>query len=317
MKVKFHLPDFSGHFMFNLVFANMVKSRPDYFREGVEIASFYGAFPPSLWNGGRTIGGQCDQSYVEHVIKSFNELDIPLRFTFTNPVLREEHLYDPFCNMVMRMADNGLNEAIVNSPLLEDYIRKTYPSFKLTSSTCKRLDNIDDFLAELKKDYHIVVMDYDLNNKFDLLERVPMEDRPRIEFLSNACCEPECPRRKLEYDLIGEQMIYYNQHLKEHPDKPFNINDYTDRNLSTLIKCKCRERTLYEIKELRTHISPDAIWNKYVPMGFEQFKLEGRTAGNLYLIDNYMYYMAKPECRDEARMMLFYNLDYHGVIQFE
>ena len=317
MKVKFHLPDFSGHFMFNLVFANMVKSRPDYFRKGVEIASFYGAFPPSLWNGGRTIGGQCDQSYVEHVINSFNELGIPLRFTFTNPVLREEHLYDPFCNMVMRMADNGLNEAIVNSPLLEDYIRKTYPSFKLTSSTCKRLDNIDDFLAELKKDYHIVVMDYDLNNKFDLLERVPMEDRPRIEFLSNACCEPECPRRKLEYDLIGEQMIYYNQHLKEHPDKPFNINDYTDRKLSTLIKSKARERTLYEIKELRTHISPDAIWNKYVPMGFEQFKLEGRTAGNLYLIDNYMYYMAKPECRDEARMMLFYNLDYHGVIQFE
>ena len=316
MPVKFHLPDFAEHYKLNLIFANMLKSRPDYFRDDVEIASFYGVFPPSMWNGGRTIGGQCDENFVRNVLRAFNDLGIPLRFTFTNPVLKEEHLYDPFCNMVMRLADNGLNEVIVNSPLLEDYIRTTYPNYKLTSSTCKRLDTIDGLLGELKKDYHIVVMDYDLNNHFDLLEQIPVEDRPRIEFLSNACCEPKCKNRKHEYDLIGQQMIYYNQHLKEHPDKPFNINDYTDDNINQ-IKCRCRERTLYEIKKLPTHISPDDIWGKYVPMGFQQFKLEGRTAGNLYLIDNYLYYMAKPECRDEARMMFFYNLDYHGVIQYE
>ena len=52
-------------------------------------------------------------------------------------------------------------------------------------------------------------------------------------------------------------------------------------------------------------------------MGFEQFKLEGRTAGNLYVIECYMYYMTKPEMRDEARMMFFYNLDSNGVIQYE
>lgn len=316
MPIKFHLPDFAEHYMLNLVFANMLKSRPDYFRDDVEIASFYGVFPPSMWNGGRTIGGQCDENFIKHVLKSFNDLGIPLRFTFTNPVLKEEHLYDPFCNMVMRLADNGLNEVIVNSPLLEDYIRKTYPNYKLTSSTCKRLDTIEGLLGELKNDYHIVVMDYDLNNQFDLLEQIPMEDRPRIEFLSNACCEPKCKNRKREYDLIGHQMIYYNQHLKDHPDKPFNISDYTDDNINQ-INCRCRERTLYDIKKLSTHISPDDIWGKYVPMGFQQFKLEGRTAGNLYLIDNYMYYMAKPEFRDEARMMFFYNLDYHGVIQYE
>lgn len=317
MRVRFHLPDFAEHFKLNLVFAHMLRARPDYFREGVEIASFYGVFPPSLWNGGRTVGGQCDESFVRGVLKTFNDLGIPLRFTFTNPVLEEEHLYDPFCNMVMRLADNGLNEVIVNSPLLEDYIRKTYPNYKLTSSTCKRLDSIEGLLGELKKDYNIVVMDYDLNNRFDLLEQIPPEDRHRVELLSNACCEPGCKNRKLEYDLIGKQMIIYNEHLKNHPDKPFNIADYTEDSVSNRIHCRCRERTLYEIKDLRTHISPDDIWEKYVPMGFEQFKLEGRTAGNLYLIDNYMYYMTKPECRDEARMMFFYNLDSNGVIQYE
>ena len=54
MKARFHLPDFAGHFKFNLVFCELLAKRPDLFREGVEIASFYGVFPPSLWNGGRT-----------------------------------------------------------------------------------------------------------------------------------------------------------------------------------------------------------------------------------------------------------------------
>lgn len=312
MRVRFHLPDFSEHFRFNLVFLNMLENCPQYFREGVEIASFYGVFPPSIWNGGRTIGGRCDESFVRGVIKTFNNKGIPLRFTFTNPVLKEEHLHDEFCNMVMRLADNGMNEAIVNSPLLEQYIRETYPSYKLTSSTCKRLTDADAVAGELEKDYHIVVLDYDLNNKFDLLEKLPHKEK--IEILANACCDPGCKLRKEHYRLIGEQMIWYNKHLKEHPEKPFNINDYTDDNVSTRIKCRCSERTIFEVKDFPTHVSPDAIWNKYAPMGFEQFKLEGRTASNMYLVECYMYYMIKPEFRDEARMLFYSNLDSNGVV---
>lgn len=59
MKVKFHLPDFAGHFKLNMIFAAMVKDCPYWMREGVEIASVYGAFPQSLWNGGRTNSGVC------------------------------------------------------------------------------------------------------------------------------------------------------------------------------------------------------------------------------------------------------------------
>jgi hypothetical protein len=139
MKARFHLPDFSKHYAFNIIFAEMLQVLPDYFREGVEIASFYGVFPPSIWNGGRTQGGVCDSAFVKRVIKEFNDRGIPLRFTFTNPALEKKHLSDPFCNMVMNLANNGLNEAIVLSPLLEDYIRKNYPKYKLTSSTCKRI----------------------------------------------------------------------------------------------------------------------------------------------------------------------------------
>lgn len=44
MRVRFHLPDFSGNFKLNFLFAETLKHRPEFFREGVEIASFYGVF---------------------------------------------------------------------------------------------------------------------------------------------------------------------------------------------------------------------------------------------------------------------------------
>ena len=57
------------------------------------------------------------------------------------------------------------------SPILEEYIREWYPNFKITSSTCKEIKDINEVNAELEKDYHIVVLDYNLNNKLLLIER--------------------------------------------------------------------------------------------------------------------------------------------------
>ena len=311
MRVRFHLPDFSGNFKLNLLFAEMLSHKPEFFREGVEIASFYGVFPPSIWNGGRNQSGVVDKTFVKSVIKAFNERGIPLRFTFTNPVLEKKHLSDSFCNMVMAMADNGLNEAIVMSPLLEDYIRRNYPKYKLTSSTCKRITDPEKLKEELEKDYSIVVVDYDFNNNFEVLEKLPR--KKDCELLVNACCEPDCPRRALHYQIIGVQQIAYNEHLKKYPNVPFIADKYDTENFRD---CPFAQRGLYDIKNLRTHISPDDIWEKYVPMGFEQFKIEGRTASPLNVLETYMYYMAKPEYRDEARFTLLKTMENTGSMIF-
>lgn len=312
MKVRFHLPDFSANFKLNLIFAAMVRDCPQWMREGVEIASVYGAFPQSLWNGGRTNSGVCDRSFVRSVLKSFNSEGIPLRFTFTNPMLEEKHLKDPFCNSVLKMANNGLNEVIINSPLLEEYIRKNYPKYKLTSSTCKRITDLERLKEELEKDYSIVVLDYDFNNKFDILEQIPHKEK--CEILVNACCDPGCKRRTEHYKNLGIQQIIVCDHLSKNPKKPLNPKDYPDMPATD---CHCADRNIFEIKHLRTHITPDDIWEKYVPMGFNQFKIEGRTSTKLNLIETYMYYMVKPECRDEARFMLFYNLEKYGVVKID
>ena len=120
MKARFHLPDFSKHYGFNIIFAEMLQYCPEYFREGVEIASVYGTFPPAIWNGGRFQYGYCNKDFIKTVIKAFNDRGIPLRFTFTNPLIEKKHLADDFCNLIMHLADNGFNEVIVASPVLED-----------------------------------------------------------------------------------------------------------------------------------------------------------------------------------------------------
>ncbi|MDE6665442.1 MAG: hypothetical protein K2K14_04535 [Ruminococcus sp.] len=314
MRVRFHLPDFSGYCMFNLVFVEMLKNYPEYFREGVEIASVYGVFPPSIWNGGRIQEGICDKKHIKAVINSFNKRGIPLRFTFTNPMLEKKHLSDDFCNMVMNLANNGMNEAIVMSPLLEDYIRKNYPKYKLTSSTCKRITDPDSLYSEVNKDYHIVVVDYDLNNRFDVLEKIT--DKEKCEILVNACCDPACRRRSAHYESIGLQQIAYANHVRKYPDVPFNSDKLVSEHpeMLEISECKCMSRTIFDIKNLRTHITPDDIWNKYVPMGFSQFKIEGRTFDIFNLMEHYLYYMIKPECKEEARFMFLKQLTANKVI---
>ena len=298
MKARFHLPGIATHFRFNLIFATVLEQYPQYFRD-IEIASFYGAFPQSIWNGGRTQEGLCDKNDVKAVLKAFNDKGIPVRFTFTNPALEKKHLNDKFCNMVMSLANNGLNEVIVVSPILEEYIRKYYPDFKITSSTCKRLDDGERLAAELEKDYSIVVVDYDLNNKFDILEKLPHKEK--CEFLVNSNCRPACPNRKQHYYNVGVQQINYANHMRKYPDKPYDpiiFGDGANQN------CPFFTRNLFEIRDLSTNIKPADIWDKYLPMGFNQFKIEGRTAWLFNLIETYVYYMAKPEYADIARYTL-------------
>lgn len=292
MPAKFHLPDFVRHFKLNMILLEMLNRQPEIFYDGVEIASVYGTFPGSVWNGGRSFSGKIDAKSVQGILEKFNSRNIPLRFTFTNPHVGPEHLRDPFCNTCMKMADNGMNEVIVVSPLLEDYIRNRYPNFKITSSTCKQIEDMDKLCEELEKDYNLVVLDYNWNNKFEILEKIPHKEK--CELLVNACCTPNCKRRKEHYDFVGEYQIKITEHMK-HPDEPFNFRDF---------ECLQMGMALYQTIDYPTHISPKDIYNRYVPMGYENFKIEGRSVPDINILEAYVYYMIKPEYRDEARLFM-------------
>lgn len=304
LPVKFHLPGLRYNYPLNMFWLSLMKTHPEFFREGVEIASFFGTFPFSLWNGGRLIqNDQCDSAFVNNVIKACNSQGIPIRYTFTNPVLEQSDLDDPFCNFCMDAANNGMNEVLVVSPILEDYLRNKYPNYHYNSSTCKELKNIDKLNEELDKDYKYVVLDYNLNNQWDILEG--LHHKEKIEVLVNAVCEPGCKRRGDHYRQIGldERTINMNKKLPE--DKRIPIKPWY---------CQYGEHNcIYTIQNYSTYVSPEDIWEKYVPAGINNFKIEGRTAYLFSLIETYCFYMIKPECVGEARMMLIKNLETSGI----
>lgn len=300
MEIGFHIPDFCSHFRLNNILLQTIEKKPEYFHDGLKIKSVFGAFPGSVWNGGRYLGGAAEMQSIKGVIKLFNDKGIPLRFTFTNPLIKKEHLGDSYCNQILRAANNGLNEVIVMSPVLEDYIRENFPQYPITSSTCKQIEDMDGVNAELKKDYKYVVLDYNHNNKFDALEKIAPEDRDRCEILVNACCDPRCKRRGEHYRQIGEQQIKGWEHSKNPLNKkPFEYEDF---------ECPCMKKGIYDITELETFISPEDIINKYVPMGFRHFKIEGRTFTDINLLETYVFYMVKPEYRDRARFEMLNKL---------
>ncbi len=303
---KFHLPGLRYNYPLNMYWLSMLKKYPEYFREDIEIASFFGCFPFSLWNGGRLIDNdQCDKEFVKNVVKSINSQGIPVRYTFTNPLITEEDLCDPFCNYCLEVADNGINEVLVYSPILEEYIRTNYPSYKIDSTTCKEIKDIETLNKELNKDYKYVVLDYNMNNKWEIIDQI--EHKEKLEVLVNALCIPDCKRRGDHYKNIAlnQNIIKNNRNLpseKRRPLIPWTC-EYGDKNC------------IFTIQDYSTHVSPAQIWDEYIPSGINNFKIEGRTANLFSLIETYCHYMVKPEYQGQVRLLLLRNLESSKIIQ--
>lgn len=338
-KIKFHLPGLSFNYPINMLLVDLLKTKPDFFRDGVEVGSFFGEFPTSLWNGGRfSNGAQCPEGMVKQVVKTINDMGIPVRYTYTNPIIFEEDLADPYCNFCMQVGDNGMNEVMILSPILEKYIREKYPSYKHNSSTCKEIKDIDKLNEELKKDYYLVVLDQNLNRDFDFIDKI--EDKERIELLVNSCCGPNCTRRAEHYAVISAQqrVVMANREIragKNAREVYEALPDYVKERLPEFVKegklvadpmgrpmipypewhCQYGDyNTPYTVRGNLNYIPSEDIWEKYVPMGFSNFKIEGRTGNVFSIVDNYVNYMCKPEARDEARYTLLTQLKAQGIL---
>ena len=253
MKARFHLPNFSAYYKFNLCFAELLAQRPQFFREGVEIASIYGVFPPSLWNGGRTEGGVCDKRFIKGVIQAFNERGIPLRFTFTNPMIEKKHLSDDFCNMVMHYADNGMNEVIVFSPLLvnaysaklknrvpsdpvfrpDEHIKKALYSLSADSSVMLKKGVLYSVCAAFDTGTDYVPPDYKNNHFYEIFSYIDGN-------YTKECSLSEAAKQ------IGMNYSYISRDFKRLVG--INFNDYV--NLLRLnLACHLLKNTDYSVTE--------------------------------------------------------------------
>jgi hypothetical protein len=285
----FNIPGPSDHLPLNLYFLNLYEQHRDFFYDDVAFSSCFGNFHYCIWDGGRNFirYEHCTREYMEEVVNDYKDRNVALRLIFTNPVITEEHLDDRFGNLMLEVCDNGRNEVVVNSPLMEQYIRENYPGYKIISSTTKRLTNPTDFLAELDKDYYQVCLDYDLNKNKELLEAIPKEKRGKCEFLSNAICGSNCSFRKTHYAKTGIAQLTY---LRD----TYNV----------LGVCKIKENITHPSVLGKGNNLTRAEMQEYNKMGYKYFKLEGRTIPSSDLLGLYLYYFIKPECQAEVLSLI-------------
>ena len=275
----YHLPGLFEFYELYRIFLPLFRKHREYFYDWCEIGSIYGAPSNCIWGGGRTSFGYSDP---EDVLDLVREYGISARLTFSNSLLREEHLTDKKCNELCKMFEcshSPQSGVIVYSDLLLNYLQKNYPDLYLVSSTTKVLTDFQDFLTEVnREEFLYVVPDFRLNKVFDKLDLMSQHQKDKVEFLCNECCWFGCKDRKTCYESVSRKNLG-NPAPEFHCASPDGGNGYR----------------FSKAMENPGFISVDDIQNIYMPMGFSNFKIEGRGLGSALILEFLLYYMTKPE----------------------
>ena len=289
MKAYYHLPGLFEFYELYRMFLPLFREHREYFYNWCEIGSIYGAPGDCLWGGGRV--GFGDQR-PEDVARLMREYGISSRLTFSNSLLREEHLADSKCNALCALFErNGSaeNGVILCSDLLLNYLRERYPGFYFVSSTTKVLTEFRQLEAELDREaFRYVVPDFRLNKAFDRLNALPDEKKRKVEFLCNECCRFDCRDRKACYENVSRKSLGEDcaDHICTSPDaaRGYRFSDAMNNP---------------------GFIGIDDIQNVYLPNGFSHFKIEGRSLGSAVILEFLLYYMTKPEYQLQVREEIY------------
>ncbi len=289
IKVYYHLPGLFEFYELYKVFLPLFREHREYFCEWCEIGSIYGAPADCTWGGGRVGFGDEKAEDIASLMREFN---ISSRLTFSNSLLKEEYLNDKKCNRLCELFEhNGdvENGIIIYSDLLLEYIKNNYPGFYFVSSTTKVITDFREFENELnRKEFKYVVPDFRLNKEFEKLNKLSKEQKDKTEFLCNECCWFDCFDRKNCYENVSRK----------------SLGEECDDHLCVSPNAKDGYRFSEAMKN-PGFIGTDDILNIYVPKGFSQFKIEGRSLGSAMILEFLLYYMTKPEYRLNVREEIY------------
>ncbi|MBP3523869.1 MAG: hypothetical protein J6M56_09890 [Clostridia bacterium] len=285
----YHLPGLFEFYDLYRVFLPLYRAHRDWFYDGCEIGSIYGAPADCIWGGGRVGAEDCDPQAALALTKEYG---ISARLTFSNSLLREEHLADRKCNALCRMLEASgepQNGVIVHSELLTNYLRRMYPGLYLVSSTTKVLTDFGQLTRELEREeFRYVVPDFRLNKAFDRFNALPDPLKAKVEFLCNECCWFGCRDRKQCYEAVSRKILGESapEHRCTAPDAGEGYR-------------------FSKAMENPGFIGIDHIVHTYLPMGFTQFKIEGRGLGSALILEFLLYYMTKPEHQLKVREEIY------------
>ena len=285
----FHLPGLFEFYELYRVFLPLFREHREYFYDWCEIGSIYGAPADCLWGGGRAGFGEASP---RDVLALMQEYGISARLTFSNSLLREEHLSDRKCNTLCRLfaEDGGVqNGVIVHSDLLLEYLAQRWPGLYFVSSTTKVLTDFRELKSELDRaDFRYVVPDFRLNRQFDALSALTQAQKDKVEFLCNECCWFGCTDRKRCYETVSRMNLgeVCPEHRCAAPDADGGYR-------------------FSKAMENPGFIGVRDIEDIYLPMGFSQFKIEGRSLGSALVLEFLLHYMTRPEYQLNVREEIY------------
>ena len=281
----YHLPGLFEFYELYRVFLPLYRTHREYFYDWCRIGSIYGAPPDCIWGGGRIGSGDCA---AQEALALTREYGVSARLTFSNSLLREEHLTDQKCNALCRLfseSDGPQNGVIVHSELLLRYLRERYPKLYFVSSTTKVLTAFTQLHAELARDeFRFVVPDFRLNRAFDRLNALPDALKDKVELLCNECCWFGCKERSACYEAVSRKNLgeAAPEHICAAPDAAGGYR-------------------FSKAMENPGFIGVEAIRRIYMPMGFSHFKIEGRSLGSALILEFLLHYLTKPEYQLRVR----------------
>ena len=289
MKAYYHLPGLFEFYTLYRAFLPLFRKHREYFYDWCEIGSIYGAPADCLWGGGRVGFGEANSADVAGLMRDYA---ISARLTFSNSLIREEHLSDKKCNALCALfekssvAQNGI---VICSDLLLDYIRKRYPGFYFVSSTTKVLTAFSQFESELNRtEFRYVVPDFRLNKAFDSLNGLSESQKQKVEFLCNECCWYHCYDRKACYENVSRK----------------NLGETCADHICVSPNAQRGYRFSDAMKN-PGFIGVEDIQKVYLPNGFSHFKIEGRSLGSAVILEFLLYYMTKPEYQLNVREEIY------------
>lgn len=287
-KAKYHLPGLFEFYGLYSVFLPLYRKHRDWFYDRCDIGSVYGAPADCIWGGGRVGSGEHSPTEVLELMKEYG---ISARLTFSNSLLSEEHLSDRKCNALCELFESSepQNGIIICSDMLLGHIKANYPKFYFISSTTKVLTEWEQFINETERDdFRYVVPDFRLNKQFGRLSEMTQAQKDKTEFLCNECCWVGCRDRKACYENVSRKNLGENcaDHICRAPDSG-----------SGYLFSKAMENPSF--------IGINDIFDVYLPMGFSDFKIEGRGLGSAVVLEFLLYYMVRPEFQLRVRENIY------------
>ena len=284
MSIFYHLPGLFEFYDLYKAFLPLWREHREYFYDWCEI----GSISDCIWGGGRVGFGDAEP---RKVAKLMREYEISARLTFSNSLIREEHLTDRKCNKLCEMFESGAvqNGIIIHSDLLLNYIKSKYPNYYFVSSTTKVFTDFEQFKAELdREEFRYVVPDFRLNKRFDKLNALTDAQKQKVEFLCNECCWFGCPDRKKCYENVSQKSL--GENCEDH---------------ECVSPTAQRGYRFSDAMKNPGFIGIDDIRNVYAPAGFRHFKIEGRSLGSALILEFLLYYMTKPEHQLKIREEIY------------